>query len=35
LQRCTCSAQEKVEFGMAQNMYVYVAHKLETDSNTE
>ena len=35
LQGSTCSAQEKVELGMAQNMYVYVAHKSEIDSNAE
>ncbi len=27
--------ERKVELGMAQNMYVYVAHKSETDSNAE
>jgi hypothetical protein len=31
----TCSAQEKVELGKAQVQYMYVAHKLVTDSNAE
>jgi hypothetical protein len=31
----TCSAREKVELGKAQVQYMYVAHKLVTDSNAE
>jgi hypothetical protein len=31
----TCSAQKKVELGKAQMQYMYVAHKLVIDSNTE
>jgi hypothetical protein len=31
----TCSAREKVELGKAQMQYMYVAHKLVTDSNAE
>jgi hypothetical protein len=30
-----CSAREKVELGKAQMQYMYVAHKLVTDSNAE
>ena len=33
--KVTCSAQEKVELGKAQVQYMYVAHKLVTDSNAE
>jgi hypothetical protein len=31
----TCSAWEKVELGKVQMQYMYVAHKLVTDSNAE
>jgi hypothetical protein len=31
----TYFAQEKVELGKAQMQYMYVAHKLVTDSNVE
>jgi hypothetical protein len=31
----TCSAREKVELGKAQVQYMYVSHKLVTDSNAE
>jgi hypothetical protein len=33
--RVTCSAREQVELGKAQMQYMYVAHKLVTDSNAE
>jgi hypothetical protein len=33
--KVTCSAREKVELGKAQMQYMYVAHKLVTDSNAE
>jgi hypothetical protein len=33
--KVTCSAREKVELGKAQMQYMYVAHKLVIDSNTE
>jgi hypothetical protein len=31
----SCSTREKVELGKAQMQYMYVAHKLVTDSNAE
>jgi hypothetical protein len=33
--KATCSAQEKVELGKVQMQYMYVAHKLITNSNVE
>jgi hypothetical protein len=33
--KVTCSTQEKVELGKAQMQYMYVVHKLVTDSNAE
>jgi hypothetical protein len=33
--KATCSAWEKVEVGKAQIQYMYVAHKLVTDTNAE
>jgi hypothetical protein len=33
--KITYSAWEKVELGKAQMQYMYVAHKLVTDSNDE
>jgi hypothetical protein len=33
--KATYSAWEKVELGKAQMQYMYVAHKLVTDSNAE
>jgi hypothetical protein len=33
--KVTYSAREKVELGKAQMQYMYVAHKLVTDSNVE
>jgi hypothetical protein len=33
--KVTYSAREKVELGKAQMQYMYVAHKLVTDSNAK
>jgi hypothetical protein len=33
--KVTCFAKEKVELGKAHMQYMYVAHKLVTDSNVE